>query len=119
MINFLKNLNQANEPLVLKTVGEAVVKGEALQYNAQGKLVKATTAPKYISVKAGASNEKINVATIRKEDLFEVEVSSTDGLVEGTIVDIDSDATSIATTTTNPVFLIEKILEDRVIGRFV
>lgn len=117
MFNFLKNLNQANEPLVEKVAGEEIVKGEALDYNESGKLVKATTSAKFIAVKGAVAEEKINVAPVRHDDIIEVETEET--LTEGVAYDLDDTATGLATTTANGVFLVEKVLEDRVYGKIV
>ena len=117
MFNFLKNLNQANEPLVEKIAGEAITKGEVLDYNASGKLVKATTAAKVVAMKDAVADEKINVAPIRNEDVYETEVVS--GITEGTAYDLDANSTGLATTTTNKIFLAEKVGEEKITGRFI
>lgn len=117
MFNFLKNLNQANEPLVEKVAGEAILKGAALDYNAEGKLVKATNSAKFIAVKDAVADEKINVAPIRHDDIIEVDTE--ENLKEGTEYDLDSTSTTLATTSINKVFLVKKVGTGKVVGRFV
>ena len=49
--------------------------------------------------------------------MYETEVVS--GITEGTAYDLDANSTGLATTTTNKIFLAEKVGEEKITGRFI
>lgn len=112
MFNLIKIENgrmNVPEPEVLEvTASEAVVYGEALVLSS-GKLTKcgATTAPAFIAmgaVSAAATNRKVAVCRVEKNQVYEVPVSATPtSLNVGDKVTLHTDGLQVTATTTNGV----------------
>ncbi len=115
MFNLIKIENgrmNVPEPEVLEvTASEAVVYGEALVLSS-GKLTKcaATTAPAFIAmgaVAAAATNRKIAVCRVEKNQVYEVPVNATPtSLNVGDKVTLHTDGLQVTATTTSGVVTI-------------